>query len=166
MVYSYESRAEIQDVARENLQRIGLLPYCALTVRDAAEGFCETDVDALFYDMREPWDYLEQAHEALKGGGFFGAILPTTNQVSHLLHDLPRGGFAGIEVEELILRPYKAIPARLRPMDRIVAHTGYLVFARKVLGEAEDDQAEDWLTSRRTRGRSRAAERGDQDNYW
>jgi tRNA (adenine57-N1/adenine58-N1)-methyltransferase len=168
MVYSYEYRAEIQEVARGNLERLGLLPYCTFTIRDAAEGFDETDVDALFYDLREPWDYLEEAHAALKGGGFFGAILPTTNQVAHLLHDLPRGGFAGIEVEELILRPYKAVAARLRPMDRMVAHTGYLVFARKVLpdGDRPAEAGEDWLTSRRTRGRNRARERGDQDNYW
>jgi tRNA (adenine57-N1/adenine58-N1)-methyltransferase len=43
MIYSYEYRAEIQDVARENLERLGLLPYCTLTLRDAAEGFDETD---------------------------------------------------------------------------------------------------------------------------
>jgi hypothetical protein len=75
---------------------------------------------------------------------------------------MQRGGFAGLEVEELILRPYKAVPARLRPMDRMIAHTGYLVFARKVLDEMEDD----WLTSGRTHGRHRAQERGDEDNYW
>jgi tRNA (adenine57-N1/adenine58-N1)-methyltransferase len=159
-VYSYEHRAEIQEVARENLERLGLLPWVDLVERDIAEGFDQTDVDALFLDVRTPWEYLAQAHAALKGGGFFGAILPTTNQVSHLLNDLREGGYAGLEVEELILRPYKAVPARLRPMDRIIAHTGYLVFARKVL----EGDGEDWLTARR--GRSRAMERGDQDDYW
>lgn len=33
---------------------------------------------------------------------------------------------------EILLRFYKAEPDRLRPTDRMVAHTGYLVFARRI----------------------------------
>ncbi|HDD24319.1 MAG TPA: tRNA (adenine-N1)-methyltransferase, partial [Chloroflexi bacterium] len=44
--------------------------------------------------------------------------------------------FGMVEVEELMLRPYKAVAARLRPMDRMVAHTGYLIFARSVVQES------------------------------
>jgi tRNA (adenine57-N1/adenine58-N1)-methyltransferase catalytic subunit len=134
-VYSYESNADAQELARRNLDGLGLLPYVDLKARDIADGFDETDVDALFLDVRHPWQYLPQVSAALKAGGFFGAILPTTNQVSDLLSALQRHGeFAFLEVEELILRPYKAVPARLRPMDRIVAHTGFLIFARRIVG--------------------------------
>ena len=31
---------------------------------------------------------------------------------------------------EIFLRHYKPVPERLRPEDRMVAHTGFLVFAR------------------------------------
>jgi tRNA A58 N-methylase Trm61 len=34
-------------------------------------------------------------------------------------------------VEELMLRGYKTVPQRLRPLDRMIGHTGYLLFARK-----------------------------------
>ena len=159
-VYSYEQRADVQQVAHENLSRLGLNGFVTLKQRDIVDGFDETDVDALFLDVRDPWTYLPQTYAALKGGGFFGAILPTTNQVAHLLHDLQQRGFASLEVEELLLRPYKAVPGRLRPMDRMVAHTGYLVFARKVL----DELGKEWFVS--SRGRSRADQRGEQDNYW
>jgi len=119
-----------------------------LKLRDIADGFDETEVDALFLDLRDPGPYLPQALAALKDGGFFGAILPTTNQVSDLLDAMEAQHSLGqIEVEEILVRPYKAVPARLRPVDRMIAHTGYLVFARKVSREVS--QAGYWLDRRR-----------------
>jgi len=132
-VYSYEVRPEMQELARANLTQLGLAGFVEFKVRDVAEGFDERDADALFLDLPNPWDYLAQAHKALAGGGFFGCILPTTNQVSRLIGALEEAKFGLIEVEELLLRPYKAVPARLRPMDRMVAHTGYLIFARALI---------------------------------
>lgn len=142
-VYTYEARSDIQRVAQGNLARLGLTQGVTFTVRDIQTGFNEVGADALFLDVREPWLYLAQTHAALKGGGFFGSILPTTNQVTVLLRHLPRYGFGFIQVEELILRPYKAVPDRLRPFDRIVAHTGYLIFARALLESASDDHIEE-----------------------
>ena len=132
-VYSYEIRPEMQQLARRNLAQLGLSEFVEFRQRDAGEGFDEGDVDAVFLDLPVPWDYLPQAHAALAGGGFLGCILPTTNQVSRLIGALEEAHFGLIEVEELLLRPYKAVPARLRPMDRMVAHTGYLIFARALI---------------------------------
>lgn len=132
-VYSYETRPEMLQLARKNLERSGLAEFVEFKQRDIAEGFDERDADALFLDLTNPWDYLAQAHAALANGGFFGCILPTTNQVSHLIGALEGADFGLIEVEELLLRQYKAVPARLRPMDRMVGHTGYLIFARALI---------------------------------
>jgi tRNA (adenine57-N1/adenine58-N1)-methyltransferase len=132
-VYSYEARPEMQQLAHKNLEQIGLSDFVEFKLRDICEGFDERDVDALFLDLPTPWAYLAQAHAALAGGGFFGCILPTTNQVSRLIGALEQSDFGLIEVEELLLRSYKAVPARLRPMDRMVAHTGYLIFARALV---------------------------------
>lgn len=156
-VYSYEANPDVQSLARANLDLAGLLPYVELKVRDIEAGFDETDVDALFLDVRYPWRYLGPAAAALKAGGYFGAILPTTNQVADLLEALQaHGEFAFTEVEELILRPYKAVPARLRPMDRIIAHTGYLVFARRVVGGLDEGWA---LPGRVKKHRARQTEK-------
>ena len=132
-VYSYEVRPEMQQLARRNLELLGLSGFVEFKQRDIAEGFDERDVDALFLDLPTPWDYLKQAHAVLSSGGFLGSILPTANQVSRLIGALQDASFGLIEVEELLLRPYKAVPARLRPMDRMVAHTGYLIFARALI---------------------------------
>ena len=132
-VYSYDVREAMSELAAKNLAALGLVDYVELKRRDIAEGFDETDVDALFLDVREPWDYLDQAREALESGGFFGAIVPTVNQVCSLVEGLDRHSFAAIEVCEILIRPYKPVSGRLRPFDRMVAHTGYLAFARPLL---------------------------------
>jgi len=147
-LYSYEVRPDVLRLAQKNLAGMGLADRVELKLRDVVDGFDETDADALFLDMRDPGSCLPQALAALKDGGFFGAILPTTNQVSGLLEVMEAQHNLGqIEVEEILVRPYKAVPARLRPADRMIAHTGYLVFARKVSRDV--NQAGYWLDRRR-----------------
>jgi tRNA (adenine57-N1/adenine58-N1)-methyltransferase len=87
--------------------------------------------------VQNPYDYISQVRAALKPGGFFGSLMPTYNQVEKVLYSLKQNQFAFVEVCELLLRYYKTNPARLRPTDRMVAHTGFLVFARKI--EPTDD---------------------------
>jgi tRNA (adenine57-N1/adenine58-N1)-methyltransferase len=131
-VVSYDVRSDMQRTARRNLERVGLVERVTFKLRDIAEGFDEADAAAFFLDVPNPWDYTGQVRRALKGGGFFGSIVPTANQVSTLLIALQRDSFEFIEVCEVLLRYYKAVPERLRPADRMVAHTGYLVFGRPV----------------------------------
>lgn len=136
-VISYEARPDIQKLARDNLEQLTLTKYVTFKERDIAEGFDEHGADALFLDVANPWDYLEQAHDALVGGGFFGSILPTANQVIKLIAALESTDFGLVEVEEVLLRPYKAVSARLRPKDRLTPHTGYLIFARRLIPSEE-----------------------------
>jgi len=131
-VYSCDVRQDMLNLARHNLETAGLLDRVRLIHRDIAEGFGETDVDALFLDVREPWEYLHQVCAALCNGGFFGALVPTTNQVSSLLAEMAHHPFCSVEVLEILLRKYKPIASRLRPQDQMVGHTGFLIFARKV----------------------------------
>jgi len=138
-VISYEQREQMQNLARNNLRRVGLLDRVDLKLGDAANGFEERGVDAVFYDLPNPHDYIPQAKAALKLGGSLGMILPTTNQVNKVLPELFVNNFAFVEVCELMLRFYKPDWERLRPTDRMVAHTGYLVFARSVMERPEED---------------------------
>lgn len=145
-VFTYEERGDMFELARKNLERAQVMDVVELKQRDIRAGFDERGVDALFLDVREPWQFLVQAHAALKGGGFFGALVPTTNQISDLLQEMEvTGGWAEIEVVEILTRNYKPVAERLRPVDRMVAHTGYLVFARATgveMKRAENEETE------------------------
>ena len=132
-ISSYEIRSEMQNLARKNLERLALAERVQLTLRDISEGFDERNVDALFLDLPHPYDYIPQVRQALKPGGFFGCILPTVNQVERLLPVLHNNHFAFTEVCEILLRHYKPNYDRLRPTDRMIAHTGYLIFARPMI---------------------------------
>ena len=136
-ITSYEVRPEMQALARQNLERLGMAERVNFKERDVNEGFDETGVDALFLDVQKPVDIIPHVRKALKQGGFFGSILPTTNQVTRLVGALRNNHFAFIEVCEIMLRHYKAEPDRFRPVDRMVAHTGFLIFARPVLRRHE-----------------------------
>ncbi len=132
-VTSYEFRSEMQNLAQKNLAQLDLSDRVKFKLRDIADGFDEKHVDAIFLDLPNPYDYLQQVRDALKLGGYFGAILPTVNQVERLLPALHNHHFAFVDVCEILLRHYKPIYDRLRPTDRMVAHTGYLIFARPIL---------------------------------
>jgi tRNA (adenine57-N1/adenine58-N1)-methyltransferase len=131
-IFSYELRPEMQGLARKNLESVGLIDRVTFVNRDIGLGFDQREMDALFLDLPNPEDYIIQVRSALKSGGFFGSLLPTMNQVSRLIEALREHEFAFIQVCETMLRYYKAVPARLRPVDRMVAHTGYLTFARSI----------------------------------
>lgn len=132
-IYTYEEREDMIEMARKNLEKVGALDVVEMKHRDIRDGFDERGIDALFLDVREPWMFLTQAHAALKSGGFFGSLVPTTNQLNEILQEMERlGNWADIEVVEILMRHYKPNADRLRPEDRMIAHTGYLLFARTI----------------------------------
>jgi tRNA (adenine57-N1/adenine58-N1)-methyltransferase len=131
-VISYEVKPDVQNLARKNLTRFGLDARVDFKLRDIQQGFDETDVDAFFLDVPNPYDYTAQVRAALKPGGFLCCLIPTFNQIEKTLLALRQTRFAFVEVCELLLRYYKPEPARIRPTDRMVAHTAFLVFARRI----------------------------------
>jgi len=130
-IYTYERRPEFFKLCRANLTRCGVGDNVEQFNHDIADGFVQTGADALFLDVREPWLYLDQAAAAVAPGASLGFLVPTVNQVSDLLTGLEKGPFTDIEVLEIFLRRYKPVPDRLRPEDRMVAHTGFLIFCRE-----------------------------------
>lgn len=154
-IVSHDSREEFVKLARKNLDWAGVGENVEIFCQDIAQGFAVRDADSLFLDVREPWLYLEQALEAVRPGAALAFLIPTTNQIEELLLALEQGPFAEIEICELLLRRWKPVPDRLRPEDRMSAHTGFLVFCRQ---QEKSEEFIRWLP-RDTRERKQDAAR-------
>ncbi len=131
-IYAYERREEFYNLALNNLTEWGLADRVELRLKDISMGFDHSNVDALLLDVPDPENYIHLCWEALGGGGRLGVICPTVNQVSAVLERLYEYPFIDVEVWESLMRQYKPYPNRLRPVDRMVAHTTFMIFARKV----------------------------------
>ncbi len=132
-VHSYEVRPEMISLAQKNISRLDLQHRVTFHQQDITSGFDFNNLNAIFLDLPNPYDYIEQVRESLTPGAFFGSLLPTSNQVSKTIISLRRNRFVFIDVCEILLRFYQAESEKFRPVDRMVAHTGYLIFARSVL---------------------------------
>lgn len=131
-VYSYERRPEFSANARQNVKRYKLEEYCDFFVRDPElEGFAQQDVDAVLLDVPEPWALVAPAWRALRGGNALAAIIPTFEQLRKLVSALQMQGFARIRCRETLERSMLLRDTGIRPADRMVAHTVYVVTAHK-----------------------------------
>ena len=130
-VYSYEVRRDFLEVAKRNLKLCGLLDYVILKHKNIAEGIDEKNVDAVILDMPNPWDVVAHAKSALRHGGVFASFSPTINQVEKVVETLREENFMEITSLEVFLRKIKVKKGETRPETFMIAHTGYLVFARK-----------------------------------
>ena len=130
-VVSQDYREEFVKLARRNLDWANVGANVELYCRNLEEGFPRNDADAVFIDVREPWLFLEQIAACLKPGGIAGFLAPTVNQISELCTALELQPFCEPEIIELLVRRWKPLPDRLRPFDRMAAHTSFLMFCRK-----------------------------------
>ncbi len=130
-VITYEKREKFLNLAQKNIELMNLKDYVKFNLKDLEkEEICENDFDAAFIDVKEPWNLIPKVKDVLKGGKKLGLLVPTTNQISEVLKIL-NNGLYNVSVQEILLRNYKINPDRIRPEDRMVAHTGYLIFANK-----------------------------------
>jgi tRNA (adenine57-N1/adenine58-N1)-methyltransferase catalytic subunit len=130
-VVSLEKEERHYKNARKNIDRFADWPNVELHHTDISDFTGDEGFDAAFIDVREPWAVSERVRELIGESAPLAIIVPTANQIVDTLRAL-ENGFGDTEVLELILRKYKTIPERVRPEDRMVAHTGYLIFARKL----------------------------------
>ena len=138
-VVSYEADERFYELSRKNVTAAGMADFVEIYHRDLADGIDGAPYDAMFVDLRHPWEYLEILWQGLDGGAPIAFVLPTANQIIQLLGAIEsHGGFVDVQVLEFLMRFYKTVPERLRPEDRMVAHTTFIITARKVVPDGKD----------------------------
>jgi len=138
-VVSYESREEFLEAARRGIvESLGALPAnLTLKLGDVYQGVDERDMDRVLLDLPEPWQAAPAAKSALRPGGIVFAHCPNVSQVQRFFDCLRElRGFGMLEAFEVLQRGWTVRGRSMRPSHRMVAHTGFLCFARRL---AEDE---------------------------
>lgn len=135
---SYEARAEFAEMAQANVRQFyGEAPNWSVKVANVLDGIEERDVDRMTIDIAEPWQVLPAAAGALRPGGLILGYVPTVLQVKQFVDHLrAHGRFAAVQSFETLLRFWHVKNLSIRPEHRMVAHTGFIVVARRTV-EAE-----------------------------
>ncbi|MCM8819632.1 MAG: tRNA (adenine-N1)-methyltransferase [Candidatus Omnitrophica bacterium] len=132
-VYSYEKNIKFLENAKKNVQRYGLEEYVEFKLKEVIDKFDEADVDFVMIDIGSPWELINAAYDALKGGARLSAICPTFEQLTKTVFTLEEKGFTNIEALEVLVRKILVRRGKTRPQQRMPSHTGWLVFASKII---------------------------------
>lgn len=161
---SFERREEFARIARGNVTAfLGSEPEnWSVSIGDLA---IELDlsveagsVDRMVLDMLAPWECLEAATRALTPGGVLVCYVATATQLSRVAEGIrDTDAFTDPESSETMIRGWHVEGLAVRPDHRMVAHTGFLIAARrlapgtqlpqlkrKVKPEYSDEDVEAW----------------------
>jgi tRNA (adenine57-N1/adenine58-N1)-methyltransferase len=138
-LHSFERREEFSDVARGNVTTfLGAEPEnWTVTIGDLAEALPEVaeagTVDRVVLDMLAPWECIEVVADALTPGGVLICYIATVTQLSRVAEAIRSSGqFTNPESNETIVRGWHVEGLAVRPDHRMVAHTGFLLTARRL----------------------------------
>ena len=138
-VTSYEVRQDHADVAVGNVETFfGERPAnWTLRIADLADLGRGPDADAVFdrviLDMLAPWEPLPHVAARLRPGGVLVGYVATVPQLSRLVESLrAHGSFTEPQSWETLVRPWHVVGLAVRPDHRMIAHTAFLVTARRL----------------------------------
>ena len=133
-VFTYDINEEFMEIARKNLKKSGMENYVSMFKRDImTEGLERTDIDIAIIDLGDPWNVLQIVHKCLKNSGSVAVICPTMNQLEKTSKHMNEVGFIDIESTEIMIRNIEAREGKTRPSMRMIGHTTYLIFGRKII---------------------------------
>jgi tRNA (adenine57-N1/adenine58-N1)-methyltransferase catalytic subunit len=131
---SYERRDDFAAIAKSNVENFfGYTPENWQVIVDDLISVSETGFTHVILDMLEPWLTLEAIGEVLNPGGILCCYVTTTTQLSAFVEKVRQIAiFTEPEAFETLLRPWHLEGLAVRPEHRMIGHTGFLIFARRM----------------------------------
>ena len=134
-VHSVERREEFAANATSNIENYfgGRPENWSLAIGSVQEQEFDHEFDRVILDMLAPWECVEMAAKVLRPGGVFMAYVATTTQLSATAEALKDDGhFTEPESFESMVRGWHHEGLAVRPQQRMIGHTGFLIFSRRM----------------------------------
>ncbi|CAN2199363.1 GCD14 tRNA(1-methyladenosine) methyltransferase and related methyltransferases [Candidatus Nanopelagicaceae bacterium] len=134
-VHSVERREEFAANATSNIENYfgGRPENWSLAIGSVQEQEFTEEFDRVILDMLAPWECVEMAAKVLRPGGVFMAYVATTTQLSATADALKDDGhFTEPESFESMVRGWHHEGLAVRPQQRMIGHTGFLIFSRRM----------------------------------
>ena len=134
-VHSVERRADFAENARSNVDAYfeGSPSNWKLDVGDLQDENFESEFDRVILDMLAPWECVDIAARALRPGGVFMSYVATTTQLSATAEAIKEDGrFTEPESSETLVRGWHHEGLAVRPQQRMIGHTGFLIQSRRM----------------------------------
>lgn len=133
-LYGFDISDKALECVRLNLEKVGFTNRVVLRKLDVRSGVDVEPLDAFFMDIPDPWNAVQSISRVLKPSASLLIYVPTVNQVEKTVLALKESKmYIDIHTYELLLREYQVEKDAVRPRTRMIGHTGYIIFARKVL---------------------------------
>jgi tRNA (adenine57-N1/adenine58-N1)-methyltransferase len=130
-VYTYEIREDFAEVAKKNIDNFGI-ENVTVKNQNIKDGIDEDNIDLVFLDLPKPFEIFEEVWDSLNVGGWVAVYAPYIDQAKLSYRVANKLGFYDIEIIELLERGLEIRQQGVRPKTRMVGHSGYLLFARKL----------------------------------
>ncbi|MFX0028277.1 MAG: tRNA (adenine-N1)-methyltransferase [Candidatus Hermodarchaeota archaeon] len=132
-IFSYDIREKSIKNARKNVERANLENIISIEFGDIIiDDLNHENVDSVVLDLAEPWKAIEKSRKYLKLSGSLVSFSPTIEQVKKTTFAMRDNDFVEINTYELIKRKIRVKKRATRPEVRMIGHTGYLTFGRKI----------------------------------
>ncbi len=132
-IYSYDINEKSIKRAKLNVKKAELEDVVTIQYGDILnDDLQHKNVDVVVLDMATPWNAIEKIKNYLKYSGTVVSFSPTIEQVKKTVSAMKSQNFIEVNTYELIKRKIQVKENATRPEVRMIGHTGYLTFGRKI----------------------------------